>query len=201
MTLQSHRDRAIALARRKGVARTRDFDAAGVPRVYLKRLQDEGVLIRPARGFYQLADAELSAAHSLAEAVQAAPKGVIALLSALQFHGLTTQTPHEVWMLQPSKAWVPKNPPVALRIVRASGQALTAGIEQHIIDGVSVPVTVPAKTVADCFKHRSKVGLDVALEALRDTLRKKRTTADDIWRYALIDRVGNVMRPYLEGAA
>ena len=104
-------------------------------------------------------------------------------------------------MLQPSKAWTPKNPPVALRIVRASGQALTAGAERHVIDGVSVPITVPAKTVADCFKYRSKIGLDVALEALRDALRKKRATADDIWRYAQIDRVSNVMRPYLEGAA
>jgi predicted transcriptional regulator of viral defense system len=201
MIALSHRDRAIAVARRKGVARAKGFDAAGIPRVYLRRLCDEGVLIRPARGFYQLADAELSAAHSLAEAAQAAPKGVIALLSALQFYGLTTQTPHEVWMLQPSKAWVPKNPPVALRIVRASGQALTSGVERHVIDGVSVPITVPAKTVADCFKYRSKVGLDVALEALRDALRKKRASADDIWRYTLIDRVGNVMRPYLEGAA
>jgi predicted transcriptional regulator of viral defense system len=201
MTALSHRDRAITVARRKGVARAKDFDAAGVPRVYLRRLRDEGVFISPARGFYQLADAELSAAHSLAEAAEAAPKGVIALISALQFHGLTTQTPHEVWMLQPSKAWTPKNPPVALRIVRASGQALTSGVERHIIDGVSVPITVPAKTIADCFKYRSKVGLDIALEALRDALRKKRATADEIWRYALIDRVGNVMRPYLEGAA
>jgi predicted transcriptional regulator of viral defense system len=201
MTSLSHRDRAIALARRKGVARAKDFDAAGVPRVYLRRLCDEGVLTRPARGFYQLADAELSAAHSLAEAAEAAPKGVIALLSALQFHGLTTQTPHEVWMLQPPKSWLPTNPPVSLRIVRVGGQALTSGVGRHVIDGVSVAITVPAKTIADCFKYRSKVGLDVALEALRDALRKKRATADDIWRYALIDRVGTVMRPYLEGAA
>jgi predicted transcriptional regulator of viral defense system len=201
MTTLSHRDRAIAVARRKGVARAKDFDAAGVPRVYLRRLCDEGVFARPARGFYQLAGAEQSAAHSLAEAAEAAPKGVIALLSALQFHGLTTQTPHEVWVLQPSKAWTPKNPPVTLRIIRASGQSLTVGVERHVIDGVSVPITVPAKTVADCFKYRSKIGLDVALEALRDALRKKRATADDIWRYAQIDRVSNVMRPYLEGAA
>lgn len=200
MTSLSHRDRAIAVARRKGVARAKDFDAVDIPRVYLRRLCDEGILIRPSRGFYQLADAKLSEAHSLAEAIEAAPKGLIALLSALQFHGLTTQTPHEVWMLQPSKAWTPKSPPVALRIVRASGQALTIGVERHVIDGVSVPVTVPAKTIADCFKYRSKVGLDVALEALRDALRKKRATADDIWRYARIDRVSNVMRPYLEGA-
>lgn len=198
MQRKSHKERAVTLARRKGIVRAREFEAVGVPRVTLRRLQKEGVLISPARGFYQLANARLSAAHSLAEAVQAAPKGIVALLSALQFHRLTTQTPHQVWMLQPANAWVPRNPPVSLKIVRASGEALSAGIERHLIDGVSVPITVPAKTVADCFKHRSKVGLDVALEALRDALRKRKATADDIWRFAVIDRVGRVMRPYLE---
>lgn len=198
MTQRSHRTRAIALARRHGVVRTREFDAIGVPRVYLRRLQDEGVLTQPSRGLYQLADADHSVAHSLAEAAKAAPAGVIALLSALQFHDLTTQTPNAVWMLMPSKAWAPTKPPVRLKIIRASGEALTIGIKHHRIDGVSVPITTPAKTVADCFKHRSKVGLDVALEALRDALRKKSATADDIWRCAVADRVATVMRPYLE---
>lgn len=194
----SHRDKAIALARRKGVARARDFAAAGVPRMTLRRLEQEGVLVRPARGLYQLTDAEISASHSLAEAAAVAPKGVVGLLSALRFHELTTQLPHEVWLLMPSKAWTPVNSPVKLRIVRASEHSLTAGVEHHRIDGVSVPITSPAKTVADCFKHRSKVGLDVALEALRDALRTKRATADAIWRFAEINRVANVMRPYLE---
>ena len=197
----SHKCNAIAIARQRKVARARDFDAAGVPRTTLRRLTKEGVLTSPARGFYHLAGAELSGTHSLAEAVQAAPKGVIALLSALQFHRLTTQTPHQVWMLLPSNAWVPRNPPVSLKIIRANTKVLEAGVERHLIDGVKVPITVPAKTVADCFKHRSKVGLDVALEALREALRRKRATADDIWRFALVDRVGNVMRPYLEGVA
>jgi len=194
----SPRDRAIELARRKGVARARDFDAAGVPRVYLRRLEEEGILTRPSRGLYQLAGAKHSVAHSLAEAAQAAPKGIIGLLSALQFHELTTQTPHEVWLLLPSKAWVPTNPPVALRIIRANAASLAAGVKRHNIDGVSVPITVPAKTIADCFKYRTKIGLDVALEALRDALRKKRAIADEIWRFAEIDRVATVMRPYLE---
>lgn len=201
MTEQSHRDRALSLARKRGVARARDFDAAGVPRVYLKRLQEEGALLRIGRGLYQHPNATLSAHHSLAEAALAAPKGVVGLLSALQFHQLTTQTPHEVWMLTPSKAWTPNAPPVKLRILRASGASFTAGVEHHLIDGVKVAVTSPAKTVADCFKYRSKVGLDVALEALREGLRTKRASADDIWRFAKIDRVATVMRPYMEAIA
>jgi predicted transcriptional regulator of viral defense system len=198
MTAHSHKDRALALAHDQGVVRAREFDAKGVPRVTLRRLVNEGILTQPSRGLYQLADADLSEAHSLAEAAKAAPSGVIALLSALQFHELTTQTPHTVWMLMPSKAWAPTKPPVRLRIIRASGQALTGGIKHHRIDGVSVPITTPAKTVADCFKHRSKIGLDVALEALRDALRRKRATTDEIWRFAVANRVGSVMRPYLE---
>ena len=198
MPASSHRDRAINLARRQGVVRTREFDAIGVPRVYLRRLQEDGLLIQPSRGLYQLADADLSVAHSLAEASKAVPSGVIGLLSALQFHELTTQTPHAVWMLMPSKAWAPTKPPVKLKIIRASGAALTMGVKHHRIDGVSVPITTPAKTVADCFKHRSKVGLDVAVEALRDALRTKRASADDLWRAASADRVVTVMRPYLE---
>jgi len=163
-----------------------------------RRHDRHGALTQPSRGLYQLANAEHSAEHSLAEAAKAAPSGVVALLSALQFHGLTTQTPHAVWMLMASKAWAPTKPPVRLKIIRASGEALTAGIKHHRIDGVSVPITTPAKAVADCFKHRSKVGLDVALEALRDALRRKRATADEIWRCAVADRVATVMRPYLE---
>ena len=198
MEKQSHRERALKLVRQRGVARARDFDAAGVPRVYLRRLEEEGALVRIGRGLYQDPKAELSAQHSLAEAAQAAPKGVVALLSALQFHQLTTQTPHEVWMLMPSKAWVPSAPQVKLRILRASSASLHAGIEHHVIDGVAVAITSPAKTVADCFKYRSRVGLDVALEALRDALRRKQAAADDIWRFAKIDRVATVMRPYME---
>jgi predicted transcriptional regulator of viral defense system len=198
MTEKSHRDRALSLARKRGVERSRDFDAAGVPRVYLKRLEEEGALLRIGRGLYQDPHAKLSAHHSLAEAALAAPRGVIGLLSALQFHQLTTQTPHEVWMLMPSKAWTPTAPPVRLRILRASSASLAAGVERHLIDGVKVAITSPAKTVADCFKYRSKVGLDVALEALREALRTRRASADDIWRFAKIDRVATVMRPYME---
>ncbi|CAN7570771.1 type IV toxin-antitoxin system AbiEi family antitoxin domain-containing protein [Phyllobacterium sp. LjRoot231] len=200
MAIQTHRDRALEVARRQGIARGRDFDAAGVPRVYLQRLRDEGVLQQVGRGLYKLAHAEVASATSLAEAARIQPKGVIGLLSALQFHNLTTQTPHAVWMLLGPKDWAPTNPSVSLKIVRASGEALTAGIETHQIDGVPVPITSPAKTIADCFKHRNKIGLDVAIEALRDLVksRKGRAGLNELWRYAEIDRVQTVMRPYIE---
>lgn len=189
---------ALAVLREKGIARARDFSAAGVPRIYLRRMLDDGTLVQRGRGLYQLSDAEFSAAHSLAEAARAVPHGVIGLLSALQFHELTTQTPHEVWMLIGWKKWAPKSPPVALRLIRATGEALTAGVKLHKIEKVPVPITIPAKTVVDCFKHRNKIGLDVALEALRDCIRKRKATADEVWHYAAVDRVQNVMRPYLE---
>jgi len=198
MTQPTLKSRALEVARQRGIARARDFAAAGIPRVYLQRLRDEGLLIQAGRGLYQLPEAEFSAAHSLAEAARIVPRGTICLLSALQYHGLTTQTPHEIWMLLASKDWAPKSSSIAIKVVRASGAGLTAGIELHIIENVPVPITVPAKTVADCFKHRSKVGLDVAIEALKDCVRTKRATADELWRYAAICRVQNVMRPYLE---
>ncbi|OAI30623.1 transcriptional regulator [Methylosinus sp. R-45379] len=191
------RELVLAVARDRGIARSRDFEAAGVPRIYLQRLRDEGLLTQPGRGLYALAGGQISAHHSLAEAAKAVPSGVIGLLSALQYHELTTQLPSQVWMLLPSKAWAPRRPPVTLKILRASGEALKAGVEQQLVDRVVVPITSPAKTVADCFKYRSKIGLDVAIEALRDCLTKKRATRDEIWRYAAIDRVQNVMRPYL----
>ncbi|RYG38533.1 MAG: transcriptional regulator [Burkholderiales bacterium] len=194
----SYRTKALAIARKSGLARARDFEMAGIPRTILTRLIADGSLVRPTRGFYRLPDADISVSHSLAEAALAAPKGIVALLSALQFHGLTTQLPHQVWMLMPSKAWTPTAPPVKLRIIRASDASLAAGVEQHRIDGVSVPITSAAKTIADCFKYRSAVGIDVAIEALRDGLRERKVMRPDLQRFALICRVQNVMRPYLE---
>jgi len=189
---------AIAVARSQGIARTRDFVTAGIARTCLRRMCDRGLLVRTARGLYQLPDAELSAAHSLAETARVVPGGTVCLLSALQFHELTTQLPRAVWMLIGSKAWTPRNPPVPLEIVRSRGEALTAGVARHVIECVSVPITVPAKTVADCFKYRNRVGLDVAIEALRDCLRHKRATVDELWHFASACRVRNVMRPYIE---
>jgi len=126
------------------------------------------------------------------------PHGVVCLLSALRFHSLTTQSPAEVWLAIGSKVWRPKVDYPRLRICRFSARALEAGVEEHAVDGVIVRVTNPAKTVADCFKYRNKIGLDVALEALRDCRRQRSCSNDELWHYATICRVANVMRPYME---
>lgn len=203
MSTRGHRDRAIEVARERGIARGADFDQVGVPRVYLKRLTEQGVFQQVGRGLYKLRDAPSDVASSLAEALRIQPRGVIGLLSALQFHQLTTQTPHAVWMLLDPKDWAPVNTAVQIKVVRASGDSLRAGAEVHTIDGVSVPITSPAKTVADCFKYRNKIGVDVAVEALQDLFRRsaRRPPIDDLWRYAEVDRVQTVIRPYMEALA
>lgn len=199
MDTASNIDLALKVARERGIARARDFTAAGVPLVYLQRLCRDGRLVRLARGLYQLPEFEgASSAHNLAEAARLAPQGVVSLLSALRHHGLTTQLPHAVWLTLPYKARIPKAAPFQLEIVRAAGPALTKGIEQSNIEGVSVPIYGVAKTLADCFKHRRRVGLDVAMDALREALQKRKTSPAEIWECATANRVANVMRPYIE---
>jgi predicted transcriptional regulator of viral defense system len=188
----------LDLARRIGVVRPRDLDAHGIPRIYLTRLVRRGLLERVGRGLYTLPDAEVSEHRTLAEAARQVPHGVVCLLSALRFHELTTQNPFEVWMAVHHKAWSPRSEGPPLRIVRMSGSAFDSGVESHQIEGVTVRVYGAAKTVADCFKFRNKVGLDVALEALRDYRRAYPAGMDDLWRYAKICRVSAVIRPYLE---
>ena len=194
----SRTEKIIRLAGEAGLIRPRDLDKYGIPREYLRRLCDKGVLERQTRGIYSLRDAELTEHHSLVQVCKRVPKGVICLLSALRFHRLTTQSPFEIWMAIDRKARRPKMEGVQLRLARFSGEALNKGIEQHRIEGMDVSVYCPAKTVADCFKYRNKIGLDVALEALRECRREHRCTMDDLWRYAKVCRVANVMRPYLE---
>ena len=190
--------RLIDLVRSQGLIRPRDLLSLGIARVSLTRAVRCGQLERVGRGLYGLPGREVSAHGSLAEVARRVPKGVVCLLSALRFHGLTTQAPFEVWLAIENKALAPKLDFPPLRIVRFSGAALTEGVEEHVVDGVTIRVTGVAKTVADCFKYRNKIGLDVALEALREAWHEKRMTSDDIWRYAKICRVANVMRPYLD---
>lgn len=178
--------------------RPRDLNALGLPSVALTRLVRQGLLIRVGRGLYACPDRKISEHGTLAEMAHKHPKAIICLLSALRVHGLTTQSPFEVWLAIPNKARVPKMDYPPLRIVRFSGAALTGGIEEHEINGVTVRVTNIARTVADCFKFRNKIGLDVAMEALQETWRAKRVSMDELWRYATLCRVANVMRPYME---
>lgn len=188
----------LDMARKAGMLRPRDLASRNIPRTYLKRLHDRGLLVKETRGLYKLPDAEVTENHSLAEACKRVPRGVVCLLSALQFHKLTTQAPSEVWLALDRKARAPKNGGQPLRIVRMSGRTLTEGIEENRIEGVAVQVYKPAKTVADCFKYRNKIGLDVALEALRDYRRKHRGGMDELWRFAKMCRVEKIMQPYLE---
>jgi predicted transcriptional regulator of viral defense system len=186
------------MAREAGILRPRDLDAFKLPRESLRRLLRSGLLERIGRGLYVRPGADVTENHSLAQAAKRVPAGVICLLSSLEFHELTTQAPFEVWIAIDVKARLPRVDVPPLRVVRFSGMALQSGVEEHRIEGTLARIYCPAKTVADCFKYRNKVGLDVALEALRDCWRKKLCTMDDLWRYARICRVANVMRPYMD---
>jgi predicted transcriptional regulator of viral defense system len=176
----------------------KDLKERGLHPEYLRRLCKRGVMMRTGRGLYVLADHEFSEHLDLAEAARRVPKGMVCLLSALHFHGIGTQLPRSVWMMIDRRAHKPRVDYPPIRFMRASGMALTEGIEHYSLDGVDVPLYSVAKTVADCFRYRNKIGLDVALEALRECWRERRCTMDDLWKYATICRVGEVMRPYLE---
>jgi len=196
--MRTKQEEVLALVRRAGMLRPRDLDRYGIARTYLQRLEQRGLLERAGRGLYRLPSAEVTEHHGLATACKLVPRGVICLLSALQFHDLTTQAPFEVWMAIDVRARRPRGTTPPLRIVRFSGRALTEGVAVHEIEGVRVRVYGPAKTVADCFKYRNKIGLDVALEALRDYRRQHPAGMDELWHFARTCRVSNVMRPYLE---
>lgn len=192
------RDQILHLLKKTPVLRSKDVAAVGISPAYLNKLHAEGVLDRPSRGLYVLKNDAPSEHRSLVEATRRVPRGVVCLLSALQFHGLTTQAPFEVWIALDEKADRPRIDSPPLRIVRFSGAALTYGIEEHTIENLMARIYSPAKTVADCFKYRNKIGVDVAIEALRDCLRQRKATVDEIWRAAKVCRMTNVVRPYLE---
>ncbi|MDP1863002.1 MAG: type IV toxin-antitoxin system AbiEi family antitoxin domain-containing protein [Thiobacillus sp.] len=189
------------LLRRVGTARSRDLVAAGATRSELSRRVAAGQLVRVARGLYALPGYQGGEHSALVAVAQRAPGVVFCLLTALRIHDLTTQAPFEVWIAIGNKEHPPRLNYPPLRTVRFSAAALAAGVETHRVDGMAVHVTSVAKTVADCFKFRNKIGLDVALEALREARRAKKASADELWRYAKINRVTNVMRPYLEAVA
>jgi len=181
-----------------GIVRPRDIEAIGLPREYLLRLHRQGKIVRSGRGLYSLPDATITERHSYAEAARRVPGSIFCLLSALAFHEITTQSPASVWIALPQGTRRPTISSLSLRVVRLSGASLTEGIEKHKVEGVPIRVYSVAKTVADCFKFRNKIGLDVAIEALKDSLGQKKATINEIYRYARICRVSNVIRPYME---
>jgi predicted transcriptional regulator of viral defense system len=190
--------RALRVIHRLGVVRAADLGAHGIPRQRLYQLVRKGKVERQARGIYAASNHPHTIEHALAQVAKRVPNGVICLLTALRFHDLTTQLPAEVWVSLPEKARKPRLDYPRLRVTRFSGAALTEGIETHRIEGVDVRVYSAAKTVADCFKYRHKIGIDVAVEALRDFSRRHRGGATDLARFARICRVTRVMQPYLD---
>ncbi|MBI4496612.1 MAG: transcriptional regulator [Chloroflexi bacterium] len=176
----------------------REAVSAGIPRHAIYALWHRDQLVHVGHGLFAMPRLDLGQHETLAEAAKRVPNGVICLLSALAFHGLTTQSPQDVWMAIPEKAWKPRTDSLPLHVVRFSGPAYREGVEEHRVGRMPIRVYSPAKTVADCFKYRNKFGLEVALEALRDYWRQRRGSLDELVRYAEVCRVANVMRPYLE---
>lgn len=188
----------LALAHPSGFVTARAVRERGISPAHLQRLAARGVLTRVSRGLYELTEGGgITEAHTLIEACLRVPGGVVCLLSALRFHDLTTQAPHEVWLAIDTKARSPQMEYPPLRVMRFGGATRTAGIERHRIGGQEVRVYSVAKTVADCFKYRNKVGTDVAIEALTDAWRQRWVKMDALWEAATVNRVTNVMRPYL----
>jgi predicted transcriptional regulator of viral defense system len=188
----------LELAREKGIIRAEDVEAVGISRNYLYRMHKEGLLEKSAVGLYTLPEAPMTENSSMAEIAKRLPHAVVCLISALSYHGITTQIPHEIWLTIPRGSWRPDVEYPPLNLTYVSGPAYSFGIQEHVINGVAVKIYSPAKTVADCFKFRNKVGLDVAMEALREAWRSRKVTMDELVEAAGIDRVSKIMRPYLE---
>jgi predicted transcriptional regulator of viral defense system len=191
-------DRLIEMARAEGLLRPRDLTVQGIPRTYLQIAVQHGLLEQVGRGLYSIPAAPLTGNYSLAEVCKRVPRGVICLLTALRYHEIGTQNPSDVWLAIRSKDRKPVLRQPRLKIVRFSDRAMTEGIEERTIGGVLVHITNPARTVADCFKYRNKTGLDVAIEAMRECVKKRKCTPDELWQSGKICRVANIMRPYLE---
>lgn len=194
-------ERLRRLSAQMGAFRLADARAMGVHPESVYRLVRRGDLERVGRGLYRAAEAEVTEHHGLVLASKVVPAGVVCLLSALSFHELTTQLPFEVWMALDRRAATPREPAVQLRIMRFSGPALTLGIEAHELEGAEVRVYSAPKTVVDCFRYRNLVGLDVAIEALRDCLDQHKASPAELWELAQACHIGSVMRPYIEALA
>jgi predicted transcriptional regulator of viral defense system len=195
---ETNSQKILALAHNRGIIRVQDLKDEGIHPEHLRRMVSKGLIIQTGRGLYNAVDADISAHHSLAQVSKWVPSGVVCLLSALQFYNIGTQNPFEVWLALERKIARPRIQYPPLRIVHFSGESFSKGIEEHCIENITIKVYSPAKTLADCFKFRNKVGLDVAIEALRDCIKQRLCTNDELWNYSRICRVSNVMKPYIE---
>jgi len=191
-------ERLLEIAEEKKLIKPKDLTAEKIPTVYLSRLVKQGKLLQVGKGLYSLPETLLDENQSLLEVQHLVPKGVFCLLTALQFHNLTTQNPCQVWLAVDRNATVPRIRSIQNRIFRISGEMFNAGIEEHQVEGGTIRVYSPAKTVADCFKYRNKIGLDVAMEALKDAWRKRLITMDELFHFAKLNRITNVMLPYAQ---
>ena len=194
----SQRQIAHAVLTARGISRLAELREAGVTAATLSRMERNGEVLRLSRGLYQLSDAPLDVHHSLAETAKRIPKGVVCLVSALAFHGLTDQLPRKVWLAVGQKDWTPRPEGTPIRLVRFTDRLLTEGVETHPVERVPVKVFGVAKTIADCFRYRNKIGLSVAIEGLQEALRQRKTTPGEIASQAERGSVATVIRPYLE---
>jgi predicted transcriptional regulator of viral defense system len=203
---ESQQDRALTLLRQKGMARLSEFTNAGITAATISRMKERGLVLQLGRGLYQLPDASFDANHALAEAAKLVPKGIVCLISALAYHELTDTISRGVWMAIAPKDRRPSMEQPRLVIVRFGPKVFSAGIDEHLIEGVKVRIFNPAKTVVDLFRYRQRAGqryqkspgLNLALEGMREALQQRKATPAEIARYAEEAGVWNVMRPYLE---
>lgn len=203
---QGQRERAIELFRRQPMLRLSELTSEGVTAATVSRMKASGDIVQLGRGLYQIADAPIDAHHSLVEAAKLVPKGVICLVSALAFHDLTDTTPSRIWMAIGPKDRLPRGKALPLQFVRFAGAHLTSGVEQHMIEGVPVRIYSPAKTIVDLFRYRQtqgrryqrSPGLNLALEGLKEALRKRKATPSEIARLAQEGSVWKTMQPYLD---
>ncbi len=198
MLAVSHKQRVLDLLGQNGVLRPSNLDAIGVPRIVLTRMTAAGLLEKFGRGLYRRPDADFAERESMVTVALRAPQAVFCLLTSLQFHELTTQLPRQVWISMPRGSHVPRVAWPPIRMIQMSDEAYSAGIETIERNRVQLRVYNVAKTVSDCFKYRNKIGLDVALEALREAWRARKLSMDELWRYAQVDRVAALIRPYVE---
>ena len=202
LVAMKQQDQILQLIKEKGILRYRDIESLQIHPQSLKRLVESGAISRIGRGLYTLPDIHKQPDfQSYAEVAKRIPHGVICLLSALAYHEITTQVPHQIWIAIEEKGWESRMDNVKIRFVRFSGTLLKEGIDTKLIQTVPVKITNPARTVADCFKYRNKIGLDVAIEALKEGWKDGRFTMDELWKYAELCRVAKVMRPYVEAIA